>query len=404
MVISKESMMYSLRNLNQRKARSLLTILSIFVGITTIFIFISFGWGLYDYMGEMSSSSSADKVMIQAKGGVGIPGLDTTFKLTEDDVEAVRKTSGVYQASGVYFGVAEVQQRNTKVYTFIISYDPKEPLIMDIFNIDMEKGRELSSGDNNKVVLGYNYLIPEKVLPSSYDINQKIEVDGEDLKIVGFYESVGSPQDDAQMYVTNDYFEEAYGSENLSYGYIIAKIDTSNVGKVVDDIEKNLRKQRGLDKGKEDFFVQSFEDMLNSYASALNIVVGFVVLIALISVLVSAVNTANTMVTSVLERVKEIGVIKSIGARNSEVLKIFLFESAFLGFIAGVVGVLIGWGLSSFGGKILADLGWGFLSPHYSITLFVGCILFATVTGAISGVAPAINASKINPVEALRYA
>ncbi len=403
MVIGKESIKYSLKNLSHRKTRSLLTILSIFIGITTIFIFISFGWGLYDYMGEMSSSSSANKIMIQAKGGAGIPGLDNTFKLTDADLKAVQQASGVLEASGVYFKVVEVKQKTVKKYTFLISYDPKEPLIMDIFNIDIEKGRELRDGDNGKIVVGYNYLLPDKIFSNAYDINDPIKIDGKDLEIVGFYESVGSPQDDAQVYITNDYYEELYNNENFSYGYIIAEIDTTDIKKVVSNIEKSLRKQRGLEEGKEDFFVQSFEDMLASYSSALNIIVGFVVLIALISVLVSAVNTANTMVTSVLERVREIGVMKSIGARNSEIFKIFLFESAFLGFMAGVIGVLIGWGLSAIGGKLLGDLGWGFLSPHYSIVLFAGCILFATITGAISGVIPAINASKTNPVDALRY-
>jgi putative ABC transport system permease protein len=164
-----------------------------------------------------------------------------------------------------------------------------------------------------------------------------------------------------------------------------------------------LRKERDLDEGKEDFSVQSFADLLESFSVALNMVIGFIVLIAFISVVVSAVNTANTMITSVLERVKEIGIIKSIGARNSTVFGIFLFESGFLGLIAGVVGVLLGWGASALGGKILADLGWGFLAPAFPIELFVGLIAFATVTGAVSGVVPAMKASKINIVDALRY-
>ena len=111
----------------------------------------------------------------------------------------------------------------------------------------------------------------------------------------------------------------------------------------------------------------------------------------------------NTMITSVIERTKEIGVIKSIGAKNSEILKIFLFESSFLGLIAGVFGVLVGWGLTFIASGIIEGFGWGFLSPYYSTTLFIGLILFATFTGAISGVIPALNASRINAVDALRY-
>ena len=109
------------------------------------------------------------------------------------------------------------------------------------------------------------------------------------------------------------------------------------------------------------------------------------------------------MITSVLERYKEIGVLKAIGARNSKIFTIFLFESSFLGFIAGVLGVAIGFGLSWIGGKILTGVGYGFLQPHFGWQLFVGCVAFAVLTGAISGVIPAFNASKTNTVDALRY-
>src|SRR3989344_8047908 len=95
--------------------------------------------------------------------------------------------------------------------------------------------------------------------------------------------------------------------------------------------------------------------------------------------------------------------MKTIRARNSEILKIFLFESSFLGFMAGVVGVFLGWLLAFAAGTVLLSLGWGFLQPYYPWQLFLGCILFATVTGAISGIVPAISASRTNPVEALRY-
>ena len=118
MVISKESIKYSLNNIKQSKARSILTVLSIFVGIATIFIFVSFGWGLYDYIDDFTSSSFADKLLIQPKGGT-IPGLDDTFPLLEDDLEAVENTAGVYEATGVHMGVGEIVQGDLKKYVFV---------------------------------------------------------------------------------------------------------------------------------------------------------------------------------------------------------------------------------------------------------------------------------------------
>ncbi len=401
-MISTESMKYSLKNLMMRKSRSLFTILSIFVGITTIFIFISFGWGLYDYVNEISSESSADKVLIQAKGS-GAPGLDDTFKLTEDDLEAVRRTKGVFDASGVYFKPVKITQNRKSLYSFLISYDPKKPLLMESYNIGIDKGRLLESGDNGKALLGYNYQLADKIFSKPYKINDKIEVKGQKLTVVGFFEPIGNPQDDSQVYVTNDFMEKLYADDDLSYAILVAKVDTRDIKQVIDRIEKSLREERGLEEGNEDFFVTSYEDLLDAYMSALNIVIGFVILIALISVVVSAVNTANTMITSVLERFKEIGILKSIGARNSEIFRIFLFESSFLGFIAGIVGIFFGWLITYIIDSILNSLGWGFLSPHYSFLLFAGCVLFAMITGAISGVLPAVQASKLKPVDALRY-
>lgn len=401
-MISKELIKYSLKNLWNRKTRSFLTVLSILVGITTIFIFISFGLGLYSYIQEFTTGSSVDKVIIQGKG-VSAPGLDTTFKLTDDDLAVIEDTPGVYEASGSYFKAAQVKQKEKFIYTFLIGYDPKKPIIMEVYDIGLEKGRFLKKGDSGKVLLGYNYLVPDKIFPKSYNVGDKIEIQGEKMEIVGFLESVGSPPDDAQAYITNDYLEELYSGQDNSYGWIVARVDINNIEKVIERIEKNLRKQRGLEEGKEDFYVQSFEDLINSFSGALNIVIGFIILIALISVVVSAVNTANTMITSVIERTKEIGVMKAIGATNSEVFKIFLFESLFLGTVAGILGVLFGWILSSIGGIVLNNLGWGFLNPSFPAYLFIGCVLFAAATGGISGAIPSRQASKTNVVDALRY-
>jgi len=369
-------------------------------GITTIFIFVSFGLGLYKYIDDISSGSSADKILIQPKG-IGLGGMDTTFSFSEDDLQAVERTSGVYEATGTYFKVVEVKQNKKIGYSYLISYDPKKPLLLELSDLNIAKGRQLKSGDRG-ILLGYNYMIPDKIFSKAYSLNQNIEINGIKLKIIGFFKPVGNPQDDAQAYVTNDLMEELFDG-NLSYNWIVAKVDVSKIDNVVKNVERSLRKERGIEEGKEDFYAQSFDDMIASYSSILDIVVGFVILIALISVLVSSINTANTMITSVLERTKEIGIIKSLGGKNSEVFSIFLFESSFLGFIAGGIGVALGWFFSFIGGKIISALGYSFLSPYFPAGLFFACISFAVLTGAISGVIPAIKASKTNPVETLRY-
>ena len=400
-MISKENVKYSLSNLKKRKGRSALTIISIFVGITTIFVFMSFGLGMYSYVNNLVSESSADKVMIRLKG-IGTPGLDDTFTLSEDDLKAVRKTPGVYEVSGMYYEVAEVKKGDENRFVFLIAFNPREELITELSNVKITKGRELQEGEKGKVVLGYNYLIKDRIFSKQLDVNDVITIQEEKFRIAGFYDPVGNPQDDSQIYVTIEQFEKLY-DDSKGYNSAIARVDTSDLEKVIENVEKSLRKSRDLKKSEEDFFVSSFGDMLEQFTSIINMIVGFIILIALVSVVVSAINTANTMITSVLERTREIGVMKSVGARNSEIFRIFLFESGFLGFTAGVLGVLFGFVLTLIAGRILINLGWGFLQPGYSVELFLGCVLFATITGAISGVAPAVSASRTNPADTLRH-
>jgi len=399
-MINQESIRYSLRNLNHRKGRSFLTVFSILIGIATIFIFISFGYGLYNYVDELSSGSSANKLLITAQGGTF--GIGSSVVLNDDDLNAVAKSAGVYDATGMYMKAALIKKGNEQIYSFLASYDPQKEFVLELFGVGIDEGRALQNKDAGKVVAGYNYQIDGKIFDKGLNVNDNIEVDGVNLKIIGFFESIGNPQDDSQLYISNEYYNDLYPN-TTSYGQIIVVADITNLEKTVENVEKSLRKHRNLEKGKEDFFVQSFEDLIKSFSGALNIIVGFVVLIALISVLVSAVNTANTMITSVLERYKEIGILKAIGARNSEIFGIFLFESSFLGLVAGTLGVLLGWGISFLAGSVLDSVGYGFLTPYYSPLLFIGLILFAVITGAISGVIPAIRAAKTNTVDALRY-
>jgi putative ABC transport system permease protein len=401
-MVNIESIKYSLRNLNHRKGRSLLTILSIFMGIATIFIFISFGFGLYNYINDLSSGTSVSKVLIQAKG-VGAPGLDDTFALTESDLEVIRKTPGIAEATAISFKTAEILHDGKKVFVFIVGYNPEDGhLLFELSDVGIDKGRWLDKKEKGKVLAGYNYQVKDIIFEKPFELNDKINVQNQDLRIVGFLEAIGSPPDDAQLYVTQDQLDILFPDNN--YGWIIANVkDVQEIDLVIERLEDRLRKNRDLEKGKEDFFVQSYEDLIESFSGALNIVIGFIILIALISVLVSAVNTSNTMITSVLERIKEIGIMKAVGSPNSAVFNIFLFESSFLGFIAGAIGVIVGYIITSITGSILDNLGWGFLAPYYHPYLFIGLIAFATITGAISGVLPAINASKIKPVDALRY-
>ena len=112
----------------------------------------------------------------------------------------------------------------------------------------------------------------------------------------------------------------------------------------------------------------------------------------------------NTMYTAVVERTKEIGIMKSIGAKNSTVFLLFFIESGFLGTVGGMMGIIIGYLMATglaFIGRLI--LGTKLISAHFSPILIIGALLFSFILGSFFGTLPAIQASKLNPVDALRF-
>ncbi len=170
-------------------------------------------------------------------------------------------------------------------------------------------------------------------------------------------------------------------------------------------MKKKVRKIRGVKEGEEDFSVQTPASIIENVNSVILGVQIFIYIIAGISLLVGGIGIMNTMYTAVVERTKEIGIMKSIGARNSTVFSLFFIESGFLGTIGGAVGALIGYLLATglaFVGKMV--LGSELISAHISPQLIIGSLLFSFVLGSFFGTLPAIGASRLNPVDALRYA
>jgi putative ABC transport system permease protein len=395
---------YSLNSLVHRKLRSFLTALSILIGITAIFALISFGIGIQSYVNELAEETGSDKLFILAKG-VGAPGTDDTFSLSESDINFVRKIKGTEEVEGLYMSTTEVNFKDVKKYFFLIGFRPeKKEFIGESFNVDIVKGRNLKKGDVGKVVLGYNYQLEGKIFDRSIKVGDKIEVDGSKVEVVGFFSEIGNPGDDSNVYMTDTAFEKFNSDQTGKFGYVMIQAEKGiDPDVLADKVEEKLRKYKGQEKGKENFYVQTFADLIETFGAIIVVINGILVLIALISVVVATVNIMNTMYTAVLERTKEIGVMKAIGAKNNEILFIFVFESGVLGLIGGAIGVLLGYLISSAGGQVAASAGFSSLQPVFPWYLIVGCLLFALLVGTFAGILPSIQASKLKPVDALRY-
>jgi putative ABC transport system permease protein len=397
---------YVVSNTKYRFTRSFLTILSILIGIMAIFILMSFGQGLVNYMNEMSEDMGADKIMIMPMAGVS--GTGSNY-LTKDDLDFIKKQRGVAEATTMMMKQAEVKIDKDKLgkWVFIAGMptDPSEQrLVEEAFaGYDILKGRNLKDGDSKKAVLGYNYMIPDKIFSKALNTGDKIYIQDEHFEVVGFYEEVGTPQDDSNVYLTNEAVKELFdiGDE---YGYIFVKAEKNeNPSELADKLQEKLRKYKGEEEGQETVYVQSFEKIMETFETVLLILNSILVIIAGISVLVAAVNIMNAMYTAVLERTKEIGIMKAIGAKNSTILFIFFFESGMLGLIGGGIGIILGYIISKIAEFIIAAAGYSFLKPYFPWWLIVGCLLFSFMVGAASGYFPAKAASRLKPVDALRY-
>jgi putative ABC transport system permease protein len=125
--------------------------------------------------------------------------------------------------------------------------------------------------------------------------------------------------------------------------------------------------------------------------------------IAAISLFVGGVGIMTTMYTSVIERTRQIGVMKSIGARNSDVLMIFIAESGLLGLVGGVIGILLGLSASYIGEQVVIAYGIKEFALYAGADLILGALAFSILVGCASGYFPAMRAAKMKPVDALRY-
>lgn len=401
----KDELIYALKNLSHRRLRSFLSIISILIGITAIFALISFGLGIQNYVTELGEEAGTDKLYIQSKG-IGIPGTDKNFFFTADDIDFVDKINGVGKIVGMYVGTPETEFKNEKRYGFLAAWDPKEQEFIDeLFGgIGINKGRGFKKGELNKAVLGYLYQFENKIFKKAIKLGDRITLDGTQFEVIGFYEEIGNAQDDSNIYISDDAFEVLYPEKKDKFGYAMLQADIGVApSALADKIEDKLRKRKGQDEGKEDFFVQTYEDALEIFGNIFAVINGVLVLIALISLIVAAVNIMNTMYTSVLERTNEIGLMKSVGAKNKDILTIFIIESGFLGTVGGVIGIIFGYLIAKAGEFAAASAGYSFLKPVFPWYLTAGCIFFAFFVGAISGFLPALQASRLKPVDALRY-
>ncbi|MBI4439725.1 ABC transporter permease [Candidatus Woesearchaeota archaeon] len=398
----------SIRSLGGRRLRSWLTMMGIFIGIAAVISLISLGQGLEDVVVGQFSRAGGDKLIIQnSQSGFGPPGSLAVADLTDHDIEVAKDVRGVDVVVGRLLKSAAIEFDGTTKFDFIASY-PEDQREADVVNqaagIKIFDGRHLKRGDKLKVVIGYDFHAKE-IFSRRLLVGDRISVKGTPVEVVGIMAKTGNPQFDSAILMPYDAMTEALGIGKIQ-SLIVATVQKGyEPEKVAEDLKKAFRKDRNLKKGKEDFEIQTPKQVVETFGNILGVVEAVLAGIAGISILVGGVGIMNTMYTSVLERTREIGIMKSVGARNNHIFGLFLIESGMLGAAGGIIGVLLGVGLSKFVEIVVGSaLGTGLLKASFSIPIIIASVAFSFLVGSLSGFFPAYQASKLKPVEALRYA
>lgn len=392
----------SLSNLKNRRLRSWLTLLGIFAGIAAIVALISLGQGLQGAVTSQFENLGVDVLSVEGAGNsLGPPGANSVGLVTAHDVNLLKHINGVDKVFGRYLKPALYEFRGKKDVGFVASIPSREgvDVIKEIFDVEVDQGILISNQDKNKVTIGAKVDI-DGLKP---ELGSKITISGAKFTVAGILKKKGNFMVDNSILMSETRMEELL-SLNEEFSLIVVVIkDGVDVKQTKDSIERTLRRDRGLKMGEEDFKVSSPLETIKSFMEILTIVQILLVGIAAISLIVGAIGILNTMYTSVLERRREIGIMKSIGATNNQVMGIFLIEAGLLGFVGGVIGLILGIMISKgveFGVKFAYDVA--ILQAAIPWWLIVGSLSFAVIVGAMAGTLPAMQASRMDPVESLR--
>ncbi|HLD00990.1 MAG TPA: ABC transporter permease [Candidatus Nanoarchaeia archaeon] len=392
------------KNLQKRRLRAFLTLIGIMISISTIFVLVSLSLGLESAVEEQFRMLGTDKFFVQPKGQLGGLGTGSAAMLTEIDLDVITKLSGVKEVSFAVAANAKIELDNNIRYTLVSGLDiDSVDLFMETGSFAAEEGQMLTKGDRGVVVLGSQYKY-NNFLGQEVKIGDKILINDQyGFKVKGIVKTLGNPTDDRMIYLPLEEFRLVFNiPERIDY-FVVQVEDEAELAVVAERAEKKLMQARGVDENSADFTILMPEQLLDSFGSILSIITSFLLGIAFISLLVGGIGIANTMYTSVLERTKEIGIMKAIGAQNKDILVIFLLESGLLGLIGGIVGVAVGMGI----GKTIEFIALNFLGTtllqvSFPTYLIGGSLLFSFMVGSAAGLMPAWKAVKIEPVEALR--
>jgi len=394
------------------KLRSWLTITGIVIGVAAVIAIVSIGDGMQQSLNAQLNALGGDIVtispgfergggffMMRGGGdGGGSSGPQATTKeivLGRSDVQALKGLPDIALIDTNIRGNVDVSYLGKKGRISVTGVD--QSVWYQITTSKIKTGRMLDSADQNVIVIGGR-------LASSYfdqplGINKMTMINGSAFRVVGILDD----QSNSIYMPIQMAYQVIPEKRNGIYDTLVVKIKDENLlDEVITKIQDKLMIARHVTQKNMDFSVSSRKEMQQARADTLNSMNTFLLAIAAVSLIVGSIGIANTMFTSVLEKTKEIGIMKAVGARNRDILLIFLFNAAFIGLVGGILGIILGTILSGFMPALMGGLplARGTIVTLNSITM---ALSVSVTVGILAGIIPAYQASKLKPVDALRY-
>jgi putative ABC transport system permease protein len=394
------------------KLRSWLTIIGIVIGVGAVVGIVSLGDAMQAQVQSRLSTLDLAHITISPgysraqSGGFGRFGPRTTttdVELKDKDIDALRGIPEIKYVTGQISGRVNISYNSESASLSVTGVDPQVWKYMNTITLDY--GRLLEPADNDVVVIGSG--VSTGIFKKNIGVNQVINMGGKSVRVVGILTSQGGGEDNQIYMPINAAVNVITDAKKNVYDSIQVEAQSPDVVEAADTAITNklLISRHDNTASGQDFTVSTTASMASTVTSMISSMSLFLGAIAAVSLIVGAVGIANTMFTSVLEKTKEIGTMKAIGAKNRDILMIFLFNSAMVGFVGGIFGVILGSILSALFPMIGVTMMRGGVGTSISLSpgLMISGLTLAVFIGVISGVVPAYRASKLKPVDALRY-
>lgn len=390
-------------SLRANKMRSALTMLGIVIGVAAVVAMLSIGEGAKGSITRSIESMGTNLLFVtpgQLRVGMGGQGMGSNQTLKLEDCAAIlEKCRTVVLAAPENSRQARVKAGNQNTMTQVVGTDHNYSAVR---NAPVEKGAFISSADVRlqKKVAVIGATVAESLFGGAEPVGREFTINRIAFAVVGVLKKKGQSgftnSDDMVIVPITTFQKNLFGVKYLR-SISVQAATREDMDLTAEEISATLRKTHRLGGGADDFTVRNQTDMLEHMNTITDTLTLFLGGIAFISLLVGGIGIMNIMLVSVSERTREIGLRKALGARRPDILKQFLIEAVFLCVTGGVIGIALGWSISS---TISAIGGWNTIVSAKAVGM---SFVFSLAVGLFFGIYPAGKAAGLDAVVALRY-